>query len=129
MHFGYSLLPKALPIVRVGYCKKNAFLKMACLEFMPLLGSMSMRGFVVKLPVSKSPQKMSGSLCLKQFFTICSTDLKLSLIIVHFSGRLESSTFYFKCMNVVGLKVHKIENFFGSDFEFCGISLLVMLKY
>jgi hypothetical protein len=27
------------------------------------------------------------------------------------------------------LKVHKIENFFGSDLEFCVISLLVMLKY
>jgi hypothetical protein len=27
------------------------------------------------------------------------------------------------------LKVHKIENFFGSDFEFCTISLLVMFKY
>ncbi len=27
------------------------------------------------------------------------------------------------------LKVHKIENFFGSDFEFCVISLLFMLKY
>jgi hypothetical protein len=27
------------------------------------------------------------------------------------------------------LKVHKIENFFGSDFEFSVISLLVMLKY
>ncbi len=27
------------------------------------------------------------------------------------------------------LKVHKIENFFGSYFEFCVISLLVMLKY
>ena len=26
------------------------------------------------------------------------------------------------------LKVHKIENFFGSDFEFCVISLLVMLN-
>jgi hypothetical protein len=26
------------------------------------------------------------------------------------------------------LKVHKIENFFGSDLEFCVISLLVMLK-
>ncbi len=25
------------------------------------------------------------------------------------------------------LKVHKIENFFGSDFEFCTISLLVLL--
>ncbi len=29
----------------------------------------------------------------------------------------------------VFLKVHKIENFFGSDFEFCVISLLVILKY
>ncbi len=27
------------------------------------------------------------------------------------------------------LKVHKIENFFGSNFEFCTISLLVLLKY
>ncbi len=27
------------------------------------------------------------------------------------------------------LNVHKIENFFGSDLEFCVISLLVMLKY
>jgi hypothetical protein len=27
------------------------------------------------------------------------------------------------------LKVHKIENIFGADFEFCVISLLVMLKY
>ncbi len=27
------------------------------------------------------------------------------------------------------LKVHRNENFFGSDFEFCTISLLVMLKY
>ncbi len=27
------------------------------------------------------------------------------------------------------LKVHKIEKFFGSHFEFCVISLLVMLKY
>jgi hypothetical protein len=26
------------------------------------------------------------------------------------------------------LKVHKNENFFGSDFEFCTISLLVMFK-
>jgi hypothetical protein len=30
---------------------------------------------------------------------------------------------------VEALKVHKIENFFGSDFELCTISLLVMFKY
>jgi hypothetical protein len=34
-----------------------------------------------------------------------------------------------KSRDPVSLKVHKIENFFGSDFEFCVISLLVMLKY
>ncbi len=27
------------------------------------------------------------------------------------------------------LKVHKNENFYGFDFEFCTLSLLVMLKY
>ncbi len=27
------------------------------------------------------------------------------------------------------LKVHKIKNFFGSDFKLCTISLLVLLKY
>jgi hypothetical protein len=27
------------------------------------------------------------------------------------------------------LKVHKNENFFGFDFEFCTVSLLIMLKY
>jgi hypothetical protein len=33
------------------------------------------------------------------------------------------------CGDIRSLKVHKNENFFGSDFEFCTISLLVMLKY
>ncbi len=32
-------------------------------------------------------------------------------------------------LNFLTLKVHKIENFFGSDFEICTISLLVLLKY
>jgi hypothetical protein len=31
--------------------------------------------------------------------------------------------------NSLPLKVHKNENFFGFDFEFCIISLLVMSKY
>ncbi len=31
--------------------------------------------------------------------------------------------------SVSNLKVHKIENYFGSDVEFCVISLLVMFKY
>ncbi len=29
----------------------------------------------------------------------------------------------------VSFKVHKNENFFGSDFEFCTISWLIMQKY
>jgi hypothetical protein len=32
-------------------------------------------------------------------------------------------------VNPTYLKVHKIEKFFGSEFEFYTISLLVMLKY
>jgi hypothetical protein len=38
------------------------------------------------------------------------------------------STLIFPFYKMVS-KVHKIENFYGSDFEFCVISLLVMLKY
>jgi hypothetical protein len=34
-----------------------------------------------------------------------------------------------KMVFALPLKVHKIENFFGSDFELYTISLLVMLKY
>ncbi len=33
-----------------------------------------------------------------------------------------------KSRDTLPLKVHKIENFFGSEFEFYTISLLVMLK-
>jgi hypothetical protein len=36
------------------------------------------------------------------------------------------------CLNKVDLillKVHRIENLFGSKFEFCTISLIVLLKY
>ncbi len=35
----------------------------------------------------------------------------------------------FDSLMKVFLKVHKNENFFDSEFEFCTISLLVMLKY
>ncbi len=31
--------------------------------------------------------------------------------------------------NILPLKVHKIENCFGFEFEFCTISLLVLHKY
>jgi hypothetical protein len=34
-----------------------------------------------------------------------------------------------KRFGLATLKVHKNENFFGFDFEFCTISLLVMSKY
>ncbi len=36
---------------------------------------------------------------------------------------------WIQCTGTGSLKVHKIENFFGSEFEFYTISLLVMLKY
>ncbi len=32
-------------------------------------------------------------------------------------------------LSIIGLKVHKIENFFDSDFGICVISLLGMSKY
>jgi hypothetical protein len=41
--------------------------------------------------------------------------------ILHFIGNIS--------IHNLLLKVHKIENFFGSEFEFYTISLLVMLKY
>ncbi len=46
--------------------------------------------------------------------------------------KVKEIPFYKYIRNVeefVCLKVHKIENFFGSDFEFCTIPLLVMFKY
>jgi hypothetical protein len=49
----------------------------------------------------------------------------------NFRKIIKSET-YSVCMFAVHkgtLKVHKIENFFGSEFEFCTISLLVLLKY
>ncbi len=55
-----------------------------------------------------------------QFLNFLSAPKILCVIKVYFS----------RLMRVyVGLKVHKNENFFGFDFEFCTISLLVMLKY
>ncbi len=47
-----------------------------------------------------------------------------SFLIINNSAATERITFVEN-----SLKVDKIENFFGSDFEFCVISLLVMLKY
>ncbi len=41
-----------------------------------------------------------------------------------FSGGMNDERFV-----LIMLKVHKIENFFGSELEFYTISLLVMLKY
>ncbi len=37
--------------------------------------------------------------------------------------------FWHEASIALKVHVHKVENFFGSDFEFCVISLLVMLKY
>jgi hypothetical protein len=42
--------------------------------------------------------------------------------------RTRSSSYNQHCCRLKGT-VHKNENFFGSDFDFCSISLLVMLQY
>ncbi len=42
---------------------------------------------------------------------------------------IQSTVFISGRQNLVTLKVHKIEIFFGFDFEICIISLLVMSKY
>ncbi len=43
--------------------------------------------------------------------------------------RQDANTFMWKKLSAEKLKVHKIENFFDSDFGICFISLLVMSKY
>ncbi len=45
-----------------------------------------------------------------------------------FRGSFGAAKFLTHMLSLI-LKVHKIENFFGSEFEFYTISLLVMLKY
>jgi hypothetical protein len=49
----------------------------------------------------------------------------------HFTAFLHeyNSTEKYSLSYTPSLKVHKNENFFGFDFEFCTISLLVMSKY
>jgi hypothetical protein len=51
------------------------------------------------------------------------------LITVIFYCRAVVNKDHYMLVTFVFLKVHKIENFFGSDFEFCVISLLVMLEF
>jgi hypothetical protein len=48
---------------------------------------------------------------------------------VYFPSTYNDTTFrpFSSGMGTAPLKVHKIENFFGSEFEFCTISLLVLL--
>jgi hypothetical protein len=52
-----------------------------------------------------------------------------SLICIRVIGVQLILTFFEKILNPDSLKVNKNEDFFGSDFEFCIISLLVMIKY
>ncbi len=47
----------------------------------------------------------------------------------HLSEKLYPNPQFSEKLDPNPLKVHKIENFFGSEFEFYTISLLVMLKY
>ncbi len=58
-----------------------------------------------------------------QFLFCSETYFKGGFSIFFFSERSDVLSVFFP------LKVHKIENFFGSEFEFCTISLLVLLKY
>ncbi len=44
------------------------------------------------------------------------------------SVKAELNTHFQEMVEDLTLKVHKNENFFGFDFEFCPISLLVMHK-
>ncbi len=53
--------------------------------------------------------------------------LKGTLHELRFAVPIENVSIH--AVNARYLKVHKIENFFGSEFEFYTISLLVMLKY
>ncbi len=53
-----------------------------------------------------------------------------NLTLPYARSRVDSNTFTMdNPMSESTLKVQKIENFFGSEFEFYTISLLVMLKY
>jgi hypothetical protein len=47
----------------------------------------------------------------------------------HYTSHIMEPAPMFENFRENSLKVHKIEKFFGSHFEFCVISLLVMLKY
>ena len=52
----------------------------------------------------------------------------MKCVIVMYTVHIYRTTFkVLSCFN--SLKVHKNENFFGFDFEFCTFSLLVMSKY
>ncbi len=87
--------------------------------------------------------KSPDSLCNRINFV---TELPASLLNMNisdvgfFKGKLRSQTFfevppdcYWTSVNTIwrsaSLKVHKIEIFYGFDFEICIISLLVMWKY
>ncbi len=52
----------------------------------------------------------------------------LKYFLFHYCS-LPSSVYLSERVSIQNLKVHKIENFFGSKFKFYTISLLVMLKY
>jgi hypothetical protein len=61
--------------------------------------------------------------------TVCCTFFILALMIIRLIIIILLMRISYTSEIGNSLKVHKIENFFGSDFEFCVISLLVMLKY
>jgi len=60
---------------------------------------------------------------------VCSNAISKTQIRFRNADRLVRAKVNKNALKSATLKVHKIENLFGSDFEFCVISLLVMLKY
>ncbi len=76
-----------------------------------------------------SPQPCMNPVSEK--FDVCCNKVESAAALIPGAGGLPATQGLATLARQVGrqLKVHKSENFFGSDFEFCTISLLVMLKY
>ncbi len=63
------------------------------------------------------------------FLVACKPVLRLGLVVLHHGVQEVKALYHVFGLMLVALKVHKNENFFGFDFEFCTISVIVMSKY
>jgi len=74
--------------------------------------------------------KISKSLfCINRIKNFVNQNTLKTLYFAMVHSHLTYCLSVYSCANLTSLKVHKIENFFGFDFEICIISLLVMSKY